>query len=336
MPIEVTVQSPPTETSSATVVRNMSSENLPTTVSDNSASHVKLLIVVAIVPSVILCAIFGAAILFRRNRNRRNTPVYSIKVEYLDEKKFRKRCVNSRLDLSLKGIHIDLEYSSSASERRNSYPRDIALFSRGSNLGEMQMRDLDLQFRKQHDDADLEWRNGVIVRVRETSLNSRSQPTVRDSIYSVKEKENFEPNEKVVRRESSKRGRESVTWRIPVVQRRDSEDFDQRCSVCTDDTALFPEEPAEKHEVNKSNRKYSGKTVKTNGQEDKAFAKHENGNNPINLDKDPLRVQLPNKKMDEQINQVNKENKLTVELNSRKKERSQRSISPPRCKFGTL
>lgn len=163
--------------------------------------------------------------------------MYSIKLEYADENSgFRKRCVNSRLDLSLKGIHIDLEFPYDC-ERRGSYVRDS--YSRGSTLSETQIREL--QILSQECKENMEWISEVIAREMEASISGRNLPLTRNSVCSVKEKENYESNEKlrsIVRRESSKRGREIVKWKIPVVQRRDSEDFDQRDSMCTDDTTL--------------------------------------------------------------------------------------------------
>ncbi|RMX55988.1 hypothetical protein pdam_00016406 [Pocillopora damicornis] len=219
----------------ATAPANISTES-PSALSTNFG-QIRLLIIVAIIPSVLLCAFFSAFLLFRRSRKRRNKSVYSIKLEYADENSgFRKRCVNSRLDLSLKGIHIDLEFPYDC-ERRGSYVRDS--YSRGSALSETQMREL--QILSQECKENMEWISEVIAREMEASISGRNLPVTRDSVYSLKERENFEPSEKlrsIVRRESSKRGRETVKWKIPVVQRRDSEDFDQRDSMCTDDTTL--------------------------------------------------------------------------------------------------
>ena len=295
----------------------------PTTTAATDTGHINLLIVVAIIPSIILCAFFAAVLVFRRSRRRRNKAVYSIKLEYADENNgFRKRCVNSRLDLSLKGIHIDLEFPNASSdrERRGSYTRDSPRYSRGSTLSETQMREL--QILSQECRENMEWISEVIAREMEVSICGRIQPVNRESVYSVKEKENYEPSEKVIRKESSKRGRESVKWRVPVVQRRDSDDFDQRDSMCTDDTTLFPEEWKEGHENSERSTRHNGiETQRKSNQKPNPTAK-ENG------DDKELRVQPSNKKLDKLQSQDN-ENKekelqenipLSVNLNTKKED----------------
>ena len=313
-----------TRSTSATVAGNIST-GPPTTVATDTG-HFNLLIVVAIIPSIILCAFFVAVLFFRRRRKRRNKAVYSIKLEYADENNgFRKRCVNSRLDLSLKGIHIDLEFPNASSdrERRASYARDSPRYSRGSTLSETQMREL--QILSQECRENMEWISEVIAREMEASICGRVQPVNRESVYSVKEKENYEPSEKVIRRESSKRGRESVKWRVPVVQRRDSDDFDQRDSMCTDDTTIYPEDWKEGHERStfhngaetqrKSNKKPNS-AVKETGDE-------------VKSDKE-LRAQLSNKKLDKLQSQDNEKKEyelqdnvpLSVNLNTTKEDLS--------------
>ena len=311
-----------TRSTSATVAGNIST-GPPTTVATDTG-HFNLLIVVAIIPSIILCAFFVAVLFFRRSRKRRNKAVYSIKLEYADENNgFRKRCVNSRLDLSLKGIHIDLEFPNASSdrERRASYTRDSPRYSRGSTMSETQMREL--QILSQECRENMEWISEVIAREMEASICGRIQPVNRESVYSVKEKENYEPSEKVIRRESSKRGRESVKWRVPVVQRQDSDDFDQRDSMCTDDTTLYPEDWKDGHErtifhngaeTQRKSDKKPNSAVKETGDETKS-------------DKE-FRAQLCNKKLDKLQSQNNekKENELqenvplSVNLNTKKED----------------
>ena len=311
VPGESTQLSTTATTSSATAA-GMSTGKPTTAVTD--ASHVKLLVMVAIVPSIVLCVFFAAVLFLRRNRRRRNNFKYSIKLEYKDENNgFRARCVNSRLDLSLKGIHIDLELPNSTSER--GYSRDSTGYSRGPSLTEIQMREL--QILSQECKENLEWISEVIARDMETSICGRSQAVNRDSVYSVKEEGNYEPSEKLIRRESSKRGRETVKWRVPIVRRRDSGEFDQRDSVCTDDTTLTPDWKDEK-DLERSNCKNVDKTGKDN---------HNPGVKETvenNADKD-LRVQLSNKKLEEIQKQENEkkereleQNKLVVNLNPKK------------------
>ena len=323
-----TVHTTQTRSSSATVTGNISTE--PPTTAATDTGHIKLLIVVAIIPSIILCAFFAAVLLVRRSRKRRNKAVYSIKLEYADENNgFRKRCVNSRLDLSLKGIHIDLEFPNSSGdrERRGSYGRDSPRYSRGSNLSETQMREL--QILSQECRENMEWISEVIAREMEASICGRIQPANRESVYSVKEKENYEPSEKgIIRRESSKRGRETVKWRVPVVQRRDSEEFDQRDSMCTDDTTLFPDDWKDGQQSPKTSITRNGaETQRKNNQKPNSPVK-KNGEE-ANLDKE-LRVQLSNKKLDElqSQNDDKKENELadnkplSVNLNSKQEAKS--------------
>ena len=320
----------PTQTSStsdATVAGNISTG--PPTTAATDTIHINLLIVVAIIPSIILCAFFAAVLFFRRSRKRRNKAVYSIKLEYADENNgFRKRCVNSRLDLSLKGIHIDLEFPNASSdrERRASYGRDSPRYSRGSTLSETQMREL--QILSQECRENMEWISEVIAREMEASICSRIQPLNRESVYSVKEKENYEPSEKVIRRESSKRGRESVKWRVPVVQRRDSDDFDQRDSMCTDDTTLFPEEWKDGHENSeRSTRRNGTETQRKSNQKPNPTAKENVDEAKLNKE---LRVQLSNKKLDKLQSQDNEKNEkelqdnipLTDNLNTKKEDSS--------------
>lgn len=336
----VTVYPTQTRSTSATVAGNLSTG--PPTTAAAETGHINLLIVVAIIPSIILCAFFAAVLFYRRSRKRRNKAVYSIKLEYADENNgFRKRCVNSRLDLSLKGIHIDLEFPNASGDRdrRGSYPRDSPRYSRGSTLSETQMREL--QILSQECRENMEWISEVIAREMEASICGRIQPVNRESVYSIKEKENYEPSEKVIRRESSKRGRESVKWRVPVVQRRDSDDFDQRDSMCTDDTTLFPEEWKDGHENSeRSTRPNGAETQRKNNQKPDPVAKKDG--DEAKLDKE-LRVQLSNKKLDKLQSQDNEKKErellenipLTVSLNSKKEDschvtQGQRSSARPR------
>ena len=213
-------------------------------------------------------------------------------------------------------------------ERRASYGRDSPRYSRGSNLSEAQMREL--QILSQECKENMEWISEVIAREMETSICARIQPINRESVYSVKEKENYEPSEKgIIRRESSKRGRETVKWRIPVVQRHDPEDFDQRDSMCTDDTTLFPEDWKDSHQNSK--RSLPRNTVETHTNiNHKPCLPGKLNRGEENSDKE-LRVPfLCNKKLDEHQSQ-NNDNKgkelaenipLTVNLNPKKEDTS--------------
>lgn len=336
----VTVYPTQTRSTSATVAGNLSTG--PPTTAAAETGHINLLIVVAIIPSIILCAFFAAVMFYRRSRRRRNKAVYSIKLEYADENNgFRKRCVNSRLDLSLKGIHIDLEFPNASSDRdrRGSYSRDSPRYSRGSTLSETQMREL--QILSQECRENMEWISEVIAREMEASIVGRIQPVNRESVYSIKEKENYEPSEKVIRRESSKRGRESVKWRVPVVQRRDSDDFDQRDSMCTEDTTLFLEEWKDGHESSESSTRPNGaETQRKNNQKPNSVAKKDV--DEAKLDKE-LREQLSNKKFDKLQSHDNEKKEkeleenipITVNLNSKKEDschvtQGKRSSSRPR------
>lgn len=194
-------------------------------------SNIKLLVIVATVPSIVLCIFFVAVMFFRRNRRRKSNFKYSIKLEYMDS--LRSRCANSRLDLSLKEIHIDLEMPNLSNDRRDSID-----CSRGTSLTGTQIREL--QILSQECKENLEWISEVIARDMGTSMCPR-QAVNRDSVYSVKEKGSYEPSAKIIRRESSKRGRETIKWRVPIKRRRDSGEFDQNDSVCTEDTTLTSE-----------------------------------------------------------------------------------------------
>ena len=195
----------------------------PATVTTKS-DHVRLLVIVATVPSIVLCVFFAAVLLLRRNRRRRNNFKYSIKLEYRDDSNiFRSTCLNSSLDLSLKGIHIDLEFPNTAPNKGHS--RDSPGYSCGPNMADIPMRELQLL-------------SEAIARDMETSRCGCGQSANGENVYSVKENRNYEPGEKVIRRGSYKRGRESVKWKIPIVRRRDSVDCDQRESMCTDETSL--------------------------------------------------------------------------------------------------
>ena len=199
----------------------------------------------------------------------------------------------------------------------------------------------ELQILSQECRENMEWISEVIAREMEASICGRIQPVNRESVYSIKEKENYEPSEKVIRRESSKRGRESVKWRVPVVQRRDSDDFDQRDSMCTDDTTLFPEEWKDGHENSeRSTRPNGAETQRKNNQKPDPVAKKDG--DEAKLDKE-LRVQLSNKKLDKLQSQDNEKKErellenipLTVSLNSKKEDschvtQGQRSSSRPR------
>ena len=286
----------------------------------------KLLILVAIVPSIVLCVFFAAVMLFRRKRRRRNNFKYSIKLEYKDS--IRSRCMNSRLDLSLKGIHIDLELPNVPSERAQS--RDSTGYSRGPSLTETQMREL--QILSQECKENLEWISEVIARDMETSICPR-QALNRESVYSVKEKGSYEPSAKIIRRESSKRGRETVTWRVPIVRRRDSVEFGQRDSICTDDTTLTPDWK-EEGDCERSNYKNVDRTGK-----DKQ-SPHVKRNVETLLNKD-FRGPLSNKTLDEQEKQGKvkeekelEENKLTASMKPKREETSQGKRSGKR--FETL
>ena len=217
-------------TSSPADVAGHPSTEQPTS-SIAEVSNIKLLVIVATVPSIVLCIFFVAVMFFRRNRKRKNNFKYSIKLEYMDS--LRSRCANSRLDLSLKEIHIDLEMPNLSNDRRDSID-----CSRGTSLTGTQIREL--QILSQECKENLEWISEVIARDMGTSMCPR-QPVNRDSVYSVKEKGSYEPSAKIIRRESSKRGRETIKWRVPIKRRRDSGEFDQNDSVCTEDTTLTSE-----------------------------------------------------------------------------------------------
>lgn len=226
----------PTETSESLTTEDGDTNTGQPATATTKSDHVRLLVIVATVPSVVLCVFFAAVLLFRRNRRRRNNFKYSIKLEYRDDNNgYHSRCVNSRLDLSLKGIHIDLEFPNSPPSR--GYSRDSAVYSRGPSMTDTSIREL--QLLSQECKENLEWISEFIARDMETSLCGRGQPGNRESVYSVKEKGNYHPGEKISRRGSSKRGRESVKWKIPIVRRRDSVDFDQTDSMSTEVTALM-------------------------------------------------------------------------------------------------
>lgn len=285
----------------------------PTTGTVDS-DHINLLLIVAIVPSVVLCVFFAAVLFFRRSRRRRNNFKYSIKLEYRDENiGFRSRCVNSRLDLSLKGIHIDLELPNSPANRVHS--RDSTGYSRGPSFAETQMREL--QFLSQECKENLEWISEVLARDMETSICGRSQPPNRESVYSVKEKGSFQPGEKIIRRESSKRGRETVKWKVPLVRRRDSGEFDQRDSICTEDTTVTTDLKNDRETC-----KASSKNVDTsgNGKEHSHVTQDK-----IGVDNDPAWVLLIYKNREEIHGQENEKkaeemegNQLDVNLKRKK------------------
>ena len=311
--LSTTVNPTKTSKSSATEAGNIFTGQ-PTTAAAET-SHIKLLLMVAIVPSIVLCVVFAAVLCFRRSRRRKNDFKYSIKLEYRDENNgFRSRCVNSRLDLSLKGIHIDLELPNSPTDR--AHTRDSAVYSRGTSLTETQIREL--QILSQECKENLEWISEVIARDVETSLCGRGQPGNRDSVYSVKEKGNFEPSEKIIRRGSSKRGRETVKWRTPVVQHRDSGDFDKKDSTCTDD-ATITSDCKDEGELGRTNCKNVDKSNK--GKEHSPTKEDKS-----NVDND-LGLQISNKKLEE-IEKQEKEKKereleeknLAVNLKPKKEE----------------
>ena len=127
-------------TSSPADVAGHPSTEQPTS-SIAEVSNIKLLVIVATVPSIVLCIFFVAVMFFRRNRKRKNNFKYSIKLEYMDS--LRSRCANSRLDLSLKEIHIDLEMPNLSNDRRDSID-----CSRGTSLTGTQIRELQPYFIK--------------------------------------------------------------------------------------------------------------------------------------------------------------------------------------------
>lgn len=204
------------QTSSSTLgTGTRSIPSLAPKVKSGTSSHMVVLIVVATVPSIFLGIIIGLLICRRRGLNRHKNSHYSIKVEYRDDVRHRRKRSNSRLDLAYHGIHIDLEFPNSQD------CRDSVRFSRATHLSESQMREL--QFLSRECNEKLEWLNEVLAKEVETTFSGADGGYwPRDSIYSEKEKENFEPSEKILRRESSKRSRDNFKLMRLISRDKDS------------------------------------------------------------------------------------------------------------------
>ncbi|XP_032234945.1 mucin-12 [Nematostella vectensis] len=187
----------------------------PTDHRDKSADQLFLLIILATAPAaLIVLIVIIAFVLYKRCRRKKSRdPVYSIKVEYQDEARpqSRSRWRNSRLDLNINGIRIDLEFPNSEKRRSN------ARISGSPNLTDAQLREL--QFLSKECKENLEWINEVLEREMESpyptiavSEADRLLGKQRDSLYSgysEKEKENFEVSEKLIQRERGVPSRES-------------------------------------------------------------------------------------------------------------------------------
>ena len=185
------------------------------------------------------------------------------------------------------------------------HSRDSIGYSRGPSLTETQIREL--QILSQECKENLEWISEVIARDVETSLCGRGQPGNRESVYSVKEKGNYEPSEKIIRRGSSKRGRETVKWRAPVVRRRDSEDFDKSESTYTGDTTITSGYKEER-ELGRANCQNVDNSIK--GKEHLHTKE-----NKCNVDND-LRFQMSNKKLGEMQKQEKEKKERELEENN--------------------
>ena len=175
----------------------------------NGSGHMPVLIVVATVPSVLLGIIIGILICrYHRGRSRHKSAHYSIKVEYTDDVRRRPRKrANSRLDLAVHGIHIDLEFPNAADMR------DSVRISRGTHLSEGQIREL--QLLSHECNQKLEWLNEVLAKEVPSPFNgTESGVLFRDGA--------LDSGGKIVRRESSKRSRDNFFLKRLLSRERDS------------------------------------------------------------------------------------------------------------------
>ena len=216
-------------------------------------SRLPLLLSIALIPSILLVVLIVVFFIWRQRRNKNSGPVYNITVEYADEMRPYLAHQNSLIDLTIKGIHIDLEFPTT--EKRKS-----TLVSSTPQIpySEIQMREFQLSKLKPKE-CGLKWLNGIIKRQMEVPLpesDERSSTCTRRpvSVYSVKEKENYEPSEKVTRHESLKCTRETPRFetlkclrRAPYSQELEltNKGFDMSTkekNIQTNTTLLVPED----------------------------------------------------------------------------------------------
>lgn len=188
-------------------------------------SRLPMLLAIALIPSILLIIFVFAFFIWRHRRKKNSGPVYSITVEYGDQARPAMAHQNSWIDLTrIKGIHIDLEFP-------NSEKRKSAIISTApqKGLSEIQTREFQLPKLRQTiakpKDYSLSWLNGIIKRQIEVPLpesDERSSTGTRRplSVYSAKEKENYEPNEKITRHESLKCTRETPRYEPPKFDRK--------------------------------------------------------------------------------------------------------------------
>ena len=186
-------------------------KNTPVMNVAQQTSRLPMLLAIALIPSIVLVVLLFAFVIWRYRRKNNGGPVYNITVEYSDETRPPLAHQNSCIDLTIKGIHIDLEFPKS--EKRKS-----AHLATAAQMGfsEIQMREFQLPKLRQTiskpKERSLKWLNGIIKKQLElpySDSDERSSSSRRPvSVYSAKEKENYEPSEKVTRHESLKCTRE--------------------------------------------------------------------------------------------------------------------------------
>lgn len=217
------------------MVATSDNTNTGTKSDDDPNSKILLFIIIAIIPTLLLLILI-AIVLFRRVKEREAEPFYKIQVEYTDDTKPRRpRCANSRLDLTIKGMHIDLEFPSPGEKRKS------ARLSAPPNLSDAQMREL--QKLSQECKENLEWINEVLERELDapvflggssSSENDDSMDTAcinqRYSVYSAcseKEKENYEVSEKIIKRDSPEHTKNKVkNGNELVLYSKNDDDYD--------------------------------------------------------------------------------------------------------------
>lgn len=198
---------------------------------DDPNNKILLFVIIAIIPTLLLLILI-AIVLFRRVKEREAEPFYKIQVEYTDDNKQRRpRNANSRLDLTIKGMHIDLEFPSPGEKRKS------ARLSAPPNLSDAQMREL--QKLSQECKENLEWINEVLERELDapvflggssSSDNDDSLDTActnqRYSVYSAcseKEKENYEVSEKIIKRDSPKHTKYNEKNELELFSKNDAD-----------------------------------------------------------------------------------------------------------------
>lgn len=191
-------------------------KNLSTTATDDAAGlrndgsddKIMLFIIVAIVPTIILLVLIAVVLARRAREKGSREPFFKIQVEYNDKPR-RPRSSNSRLDMTINGMQIDVEYDASPTDKRVSRLSSTSFISDAEQVRELHKLSQECKENlvRIHEMLERELEPATSSEPPSPSHNSELACTNnRDSVYSSSsemEKGSHEPSEKEIKRSNS-------------------------------------------------------------------------------------------------------------------------------------